>query len=331
MTSAQKVMTSKGDDAPNFMKHRTRSDNSSPVATYPYQGNSAFVNSLRRRSLSPGRNSNAKESKVSITSSPPKKMPSYSTPTYSSLKMFNQGSPTNSFRHPNRSAAYMAYLNSKGESGHVASMANTAPPSLRPTANHADARMASARVDVPLTRNNISHDVRDTTVTGHTDFADDVSEISSDNDEVPVTSEGLTAAAAVTATGRRSSPTGKSAESGILAKTFSQPRNNAPQQSTPSYAMSTRPGPSGPRGPTLSSTKMIGPNGSRRPTSAGVTSSRKPNMDKAQMRLLYGSVDDAPIARGWSSNLRIEGATTRKTQGFGNRSTSRRSSFRFKL
>jgi hypothetical protein len=328
-------MTSKGGEGPsvpNFMKHRTRSANSSPVAAHPYQGSSAFENSLRRRSLSPGKMSDARESRTS----PPKKMPmpSYSTPTYSSLKMFNQGSPTNSFRHPNRSVAYMAYLKSKGNDGIPAPMANTSPPSLRPTENHDSAAQVASIAHLTTAQHDIVQAARGATTSGHTDFADDVSEISSDNDEI---------------LGRRGSPGGKiknPAEPVLFAKSIDHSRSERPaQHTTPSYAMQTRPGlglgagGSGVRGPPKGSSnnKMAGMSASRRPASAGATASHKPKMDKAQMRLLYGSVDDAPsVGQGWSNNLRADGAATSRQSmqappGVARRTANRRSSFKFKL
>lgn len=253
---------------------------------------------------------------VAKATSPPKRMPSYSTPTYSSLKMFNQGSPTVSFRHPNRSAAYMAYLNSKGENGYNVSMANSSPPSLRTTENvmHVVPQKAIAT----------THENR--TTSAHIDFADDVSEISSDNDEVP----SISGMPRNKRGNRISSSERKKAEKKVSpsqsANLISQ--NGIRNDLTRSYAMPTRPGNHGPQNRTEMSTKNTS---RRRPVSA--KTSGKASMDKAQMRLLYGSVDDAPgPGLEWSNKLREEHNKSARlgarTPGESNR---RRSSFRFKL
>ena len=249
------------------------------------RGQQSFESTLRR-SRSPPK----KHGVNFLSKTAPKILPNFATPTYSSLKMFNQGSPTTSFKHHHRrSDAFKAYMDSRP---------------LHDVTNSKVNVKASKFVRHDQRQGNRANDGNQGEVSiSNSAIIDDVSEISSDNDEPGPPIKSFTAANCSQIPVVQSKIDGQPImdTAGIL-----DTDEAIPTWGRTSHRLSQKSEiPKRPRDMTVRSMSL----------SRGAVDSRtKPKMDKAQMRLLYGVIDDQGTTMNmWSRNLRFASATNGKT------------------
>jgi hypothetical protein len=256
---------------------------------------SSFENSLRRSTPSHRPESMPPRRQAKLSSTISKKLPNFATPTYSSLKMFNQGSPTTSFKNQSsnkHTRAFQAYIDSR-------------PLNDITNANHVP---SGEERGGPLEAGN---------------GTDDVSEISSDDDPKEVSPvRAPPPRSSSVRVGYNKVPTPTKPES-VAARAQSLSRSRSVTTSAMGNVRIGR----------VSNTDSALKMGNSPPIS-GFMAPRpgKSKMDKAQMRLLYGVIDDQGKRDRWSQSLRFEGSSSSISKNVARqRSRNQRPLTKFKL